>query len=84
MDYTDALKHPSFGLDKNFCVVTSKSDIISFTGVIYKRSYKITLYQKVLFFFGIDLKEKIQLLYTYTLFIKETLNFKDTYTPIAL
>jgi hypothetical protein len=87
MDYTDAVKYMSFGLDKDFYVVTSKNDTISCSGVTYERSYKIAPYQKVLLFFsGIDPNEKIQLVYNDFLFRKGTLKFKfkDPYTQIAL
>lgn len=87
MEYTDAVKYMSFGLDKDFYVVTSKNDTIACSGVNYERSYKIAPYQKVLLFFsGINPNDKIQLVYTDFLFRKGTLKFKfkDTYTPIAL
>ncbi|MFB3389839.1 hypothetical protein [Flavobacterium sp. LAR06] len=87
MDYTDAVKYMSFGLEKDFYVVTSKKDTIQCSGVAYERNYKIAPFQKVLLFFsGIDPNEKIQLVYTDFLFRKGTLKFKfkDTYTQIAL
>ncbi|MFH6994553.1 hypothetical protein [Flavobacterium sp. FlaQc-48] len=87
MEYTDAVKYMSFGLDKDFYVVTSKKDTIACSGVTYERNYKIAPYQKVILFFsGIDPNEKIQLVYTDFLFRKGTLKFKfkDTYTQIAL
>lgn len=87
MDYTASVKYMSFGLDKDFYVVTSKKDTISCSGVTYERSYKIATYQKVMLFFsGIDPNEKIQLVYTDFLFRKGTLKFKfkDTYSQIAL
>lgn len=87
MDYTDAVKYMSFGLEKDFYVVTSKKDTITCSGVTFERNYKIAPYQKVLLFFsGIDPKEKIQLVYTDFLFRKGILKFqfKDTYTQIAL
>jgi len=87
MDYTDAVKYMSFGLEKDFYVVTSKKDTIACSGVTFERNYKIAPYQKVLLFFsGIDPKEKIQLVYTDFLFRKGILKFqfKDTYTQIAL
>lgn len=87
MDYTNAVKYMSFGLDKDFYVVTSKKDTIACSGVTYERNYKIAPYQKVLLFFsGIDPNEKIQLVYNDFLFKKGTLKFKfkDTYTQIAL
>ena len=87
MEYTDAVKYMSFGLEKDFYVVTSKKDTIPCSGVTYERSYKIAPYQKVMLFFsGIDPNEKIQLVYTDYLFRKGTLKFKfkDTYTQIAL
>ena len=87
MEYTDAVKYMSFGLDKDFYVVTSKKDTIQCSGVTYERSYKIAPYQKVMLFFsGIDPNDKIQLVYTDYLFRKGTLKFKfkDTYTPLAL
>ncbi|PXY43160.1 hypothetical protein [Flavobacterium hydrophilum] len=87
MEYTDAVKYMSFGLDKDFYVVTSKKDTIPCSGVTYERSYKIAPYQKVMLFFsGIDPNDKIQLVYTDYLFRKGTLKFKfkDTYTPLAL
>lgn len=87
INYTDAVKYMSFGLDKDFYVVTSKKDTIACSGVTYERNYKIAPYQKVLLFFsGIDPNEKIQLIYEDYLFRKGTLKFqfKDTYTQIAL
>ena len=87
MEYTDAVKYMSFGLDKDFYVVTSKNDTIPCSGVTYERTYKIASYQKtMLFFSGIDPNEKIQLVYNDFLFRKGTLKFKfkDTYTQIAL
>lgn len=87
MEYSDAVKYMSFGLNKDFYVVTSKNDTITCSGATYERSYKIAPYQKVLLLFsGIDPNEKIQLVYTDFLFRKGILKFKfkDTYTPIAL
>lgn len=87
MEYTDAVKYMSFGLDKDFYVVTSKNDTISCSGVTYERNYKIAPYQKVMLFFsGIDPNDKIQLVYNDFLFRKGTLKFKfkDPFTQIAL
>lgn len=87
MEYSDAVKYMSFGLDKDFYVVTSKKDTIPCSGVTYERSYKIAPYQKVMLFFsGIDPNDRIQLVYTDYLFRKGTLKFKfkDTYTPLSL
>lgn len=87
IEYTDAVKYMSFGLDKDFYAVTSKNDTIKCSGVTYERTYKIAPYQRVLLFFsGIDPNEKIQLVYNDFLFRKGTLKFKfkDTYTQIAL
>jgi len=87
MEYTDAVKYMSFGLDKDFYVVTSKKDTILCSGVTYERNYKIAPYQKVMLFFsGIDPNDKIQLVYNDFLFRKGTLKFKfkDPFTQIAL
>ena len=87
MDFTDAVKYMSFGLDKDFFVVTSKKDTILCSGVNFERNYKIAPFQKVLLFFsGIDPNDKIQLIYNDYLFRKGTLKFKfkDPFTPIAL
>nr|WP_315252451.1 hypothetical protein [uncultured Flavobacterium sp.] len=87
MDYTEAVKYMSFGLDKDFYLVTSKKDTILCSGVNFERNYKIAPFQKVLLFFsGIDSNDKIQLVYTDYLFRKGTLKFKfkDPFTPIAL
>lgn len=87
MDYTDAVKYMSFGLDKDFYVVTSKKDTILCSGVNFERNYKIAPFQKVLLFFsGIEPNDKIQLIYNDYLFRKGTLKFKfkDTFTPITL
>lgn len=87
MDYTDAVKYMSFGLDKDFYVVTSKKDTILCSGVNFERNYKVAPFQKVLLFFsGIDPNDKIQLIYNDYLFRKGTLKFKfkDPFTPIAL
>lgn len=87
MDYTQAVKYMSFGLDKDFYVVTSKKDTIACSGVNFERNYKIAPFQKVLLFFsGIDPNDKIQLIYNDFLFRKGILKFKfkDPFTPIAL
>ncbi len=87
MDYTSAVKYMSFGIDKDFYIVTSKKDTIACSGVTFERSYKIAPYQKILLYFsGIDPNEKIQLVYNDFLFRKGTLKFKfkDPYTQIAL
>lgn len=87
MSYEDGVKYMSFGLDKDFYVVTSKNDTISCSGVTYERNYKIAPYQKVLLFFsGIAPNDKIQLIYNDILFRKGMLKFKfkDPYTEIAL
>jgi hypothetical protein len=87
MSYEESVKYMSFGLDKDFFVVTSKNDTIPCSGVTYERNYKIAPYQKVLLFFsGIKPDEKVQLIYKDYLFRKGTLKFqfKDTYTEIAL
>lgn len=85
--YADAVKYMSFGLDKDFYVVTSKKDTISCLGVTYERNYKIAPYQKILLFFsGINPGEKIQLIYKDNLFGKGILKFQfdETYTKIVL
>lgn len=87
MEYTDAVKYMSFGLTKDFYVVTSKKDTVACSGVIFERNYKIAPYQKVvLFFSGIDPNDTIQLVYNDYLFRKGPLKFKfkDPYTKIAL
>ncbi len=87
MSFEDGIKYMSFGLDKDFYVVTSKKDTIKCSGVTYERSYKIAPYQKVLLFFsGIEPNEKIQLVYQDYLFRKGTIKFKfkDPYTEIKL
>ena len=87
MTYEEGVKYMSFGLEKDFCVVTSKKDTIKCSGVTYERNYKIAPFQKVLLFFsGIDPNEKIQLVYQDYLFRKGTIKFKfkDPYTEIKL
>jgi hypothetical protein len=87
LSYEDGIKYMSFGLDKDYYVVTSKNDTIACSGVSYERSYKIAPYQKVLLFFsGIDPNEKIQLVYKDYLFRKGMMKFKfkDPFTEIAL
>lgn len=87
LSYEATIKYMSFGLDKDFYVVTSEKDTIKCSGVSYERNFKVAPYQKVLLFFsGIDPNEKIQLIYTDYLFKKGTLKFKfkDNYTQIAL
>ena len=77
LSYTDGVKYMSFGLDKDFYVVTSKKDTITCSGVTFERNYKIAPYQKVLLFFSrIDPNEKIQLVYNDHLFKKGVLKFK--------
>ena len=87
MSYEEGVKYMSFGLDKDFAVVTSKKDTIVCSGVTFERNYKIAPYQKVLLYFsGIDPNDKIQLIYQDFLFRKGTLKFKfkDPYTEIKL
>ncbi|RKR09061.1 hypothetical protein C8C83_0662 [Flavobacterium sp. 90] len=87
MDYTDAVKYISFGLEKDFYLVTSKKDTIRCSGVTLERNSKIAPYQRVLLFFSdIDPNDKIQLVYNDCLFKKGTLKFKfkDPNTLIAL
>lgn len=87
MTYEEGIKYLSFGMDRDFYVVTSKKDTIACSGVLYERNYKVAPYQKVLLSFsGIDPNEKIQLVYKDYLFRKGTLKFKfkDPYTQIAL
>lgn len=87
MPFDDAVKYLSFGLEKDFYVVTAKNDTVRCSGVTYERSYKIAPYQRALLFFtGIDPNDTLQLVYTDRLFRKGTLKFrfKDTYTQIAL
>ena len=87
MDYTESVKYMSFGLEKDFYIVTSKKDTIMCSGVNFERSFKITPYQRVLLFFsGIDPNDKFQLVYNDHLFKKGTLKFKfkDPNIQIAL
>lgn len=87
MSYEDGIKYMSFGLDRDFYVVTSKNDTIKCSGVTYERNYKIAPFQKVLLFFsGIKPNDKIQLVYHDYLFRKGTIKFKfkDPYTEIKL
>ncbi len=87
LSYEEGVKYMSFSLDKDFYVVTSKNDTIQCSGVSYERNFKVAPFQKVLLFFsGIDPKEKIQLIYNDKLFKKGILKFqfKDTYTEILL
>ena len=87
MTYEEGVKYMSFGLDRDFYVVTSKNDTIKCSGVTYERNYKVAPFQKVLLMFsGIDPNDKIQLVYKDYLFRKGTMKFKfkDSYTEIAL
>lgn len=87
MEYEDSIKYLSFGLQKDFYVVTQKNDTIACSGVTYERNFKIAPYQRALVFFsGIPPGEKIQLVYKDYLYRKGILKFgfKDTYTEIAL
>lgn len=84
--YEDGVKYLSFSIQKDFYLVTSKKDTIPCSGVTYERNFKIAPFQKVLVYFsGIDPKEKIQLVYNDILFQKGLLKFKfkDTYKKIA-
>ncbi|NUY82699.1 hypothetical protein HUK80_17485 [Flavobacterium sp. MAH-1] len=77
MEYEDALKYISFGIDRDFYVVTAQHDTIPCQGVNYERLYKIAPFQRVLLFFsGIDPNQEIQLIYEDHLFRKGTLKFK--------
>ncbi len=85
LSYEEGVKYMSFGMDKDFVVVTSKKDTIACSGVTFERNYKIAPYQKIMLFFpNIAPNEKIQLIYNDKLFKKGILKFKfkDTYTPL--
>lgn len=87
LSYEEGVKYMSFSMDKDFYAVTSKNDTIQCSGVSYERNFKVAPFQKILLFFsGIDPKEKIQLIYNDRLFKKGILKFqfKDTYTDILL
>ncbi|MFK7048441.1 hypothetical protein FLACOL_01616 [Flavobacterium columnare] len=87
ISYEDGLKYLAFGIDQDFCVVTSTKDTIPCAGVNYERTYKIAPYQKILLYFsGIQPNEQVQLIYKDKLFKKGTLKFKfnSADTPIKL
>jgi hypothetical protein len=64
-------------MEKDFYVVTSKKDTIKCSGVNYERNFKVAPFQKIMLFFsGIQPKDKIQLIYNDKLFGKGIVKFK--------
>jgi hypothetical protein len=85
--YKETIEYLSFTIEKDFYAVTSNSDTIACSGVLFERNYKVSPKQKILLFFSnIPPDEKIQLVYNDRLFGKGLLKFKFTEnnTPISL
>lgn len=77
LSYEDGIKYMSFDMENDFYVVTSKKDTIKCSGVNYERNFKVAPFQKVMLFFsGIQPKDKIQLIYNDKLFGKGIIKFK--------
>jgi len=76
-DYKSSVEYMSFGIQKDFVVVTSKNDTIKCSGVLFERNFKIAPFQRVLLFFSnIDPNDKIQLVYNDVLFRKGLIKFR--------
>lgn len=76
-DYKSAVEYMSFGIQKDFAVVTSKLDTIKCSGVLFERNFKIAPFQRILLFYsGINPNDKIQLIYNDELFNKGVIKFK--------
>jgi hypothetical protein len=77
LPYEEGVKYISFNMEKDFYVVTSKKDTIKCSGVNYERNFKVAPFQKIMLFFsGIQPKDKIQLIYNDKLFGKGIVKFK--------
>lgn len=77
LSYEEGVKYMSFKMENDFYVVTSRKDTIKCSGVNYERNFKVAPFQKIMLFFsGIDPKEKIQLVYDDKLFGKGIVKFK--------
>jgi hypothetical protein len=77
LSYEEGVKYMSFNMEKDFYVVTSRNDTIKCSGVNYERNFKVAPFQKILLFFsGIQPKDKIQLIYNDKLFGKGIVKFK--------
>jgi len=75
--YEKSVEYMSFGIQKDFTVVTSKKDTIKCSGALFERTFKIAPKNKLLLFFsGIDPNDKIQLIYQDKLFNSGTLKFR--------
>jgi hypothetical protein len=72
----NTIKYISFGIEKDFYVVTSKKDTIHCSGVNFERNYNITSPKILLFFTNIDPNEQLQLVYNDKLFNKGIMKFK--------
>lgn len=77
LSYEEGVKYMSFKMENDFYVVTSKNDTIKCSGVNYERNFKVAPFQKIMLFFsGIQPKDKIQLIYNDKLFGKGIVKFK--------
>lgn len=77
LSYEEGVKYMSFKMENDFYVVTSKNDTIKCSGVNYERNFKVAPFQKIMLFFsGIQPKDKIQLIYNDNLFGKGIVKFK--------
>lgn len=77
LNYEDGVKYMSFNMEDDFYIVTSKKDTIKCSGVNYERNFKVAPFQKIMLFFsGIQPKDKIQLIYNDKLFGKGIVKFK--------
>jgi hypothetical protein len=77
ISYEEGIKYMSFKMENDFYLVTSKKDTIKCSGVNYERNFKVAPFQKIMLFFsGIDPKDKIQLIYNDKLFGKGIIKFK--------
>jgi len=79
IDYESGVKYMSFGIDKDFFLVTSKNDTIPCSGVLHERNFKVAPYTKVMLFFSdVDPDAKIQLIYNDVLYRKGKMKFSFT------
>lgn len=77
LSYEEGVKYMSFNMENDFYIVTSRNDTVKCSGVNYERNFKVAPFQKIMLFFsGIQPKDKIQLIYNDKLFGKGIVKFK--------
>lgn len=79
LDYSESVKYMSFGINKDFYLITDKNDTIQCAGILHERNFKVAPFTKILLFFsGVDPDDKFQLVYNDVLYKKGKIKFRFT------